>query len=1777
MKRSLQLLLIVLLSMVTTLSPSWAAGLGQGSSGGGQVSSGDTLPLPVIGGVPVFAPPSGNGIFVDPERGGITFEPGPVATEETETMQETTVCADDPFEGDLSAWTTSFLGNANQGGAQIVGGELEVTANGTSLFRGPDNAVFVHQTVSGDFRAEVDVTGFPLDQGGQLHKAGLMFRQDLNPLGARVMINVIPHFPEDPETTALQFEFIDENGFADNFGLNVLGLELPVRLAIEKRGNIYTALYSTDGGQVWQRPSGAQAGTVEINMGDTVRVGVAAASYSATTLMTAAFDNFSVCTPSGIPPTELPPTVACDVSQPLDLVILLDLSGSMTFQFPGSKDRLQAAQAGLASLLTNLAARGDGSRAALVTFSGFRTVVENLAAGAVIQSGFTTDYAAIDSLVQGFRSDDLDPGATTPTALALQRTLELLLTDHLPGHRPVVVKVTDGVPNIDIEGRGPDEYDLEEVQSIRLRNLMGEFLSWSTVGWRGNFNPSIGTFDGETLANSMFQIETLKTAFPDLLIYGLALQGNGVDLGTFNEDLLDYGAYFTGALSYSANGTDELLLAFEELDQELSCSGVGTGVLGDRVWHDQDRDGVQDLGEPGLAGVRVELLDADGSMLTFTTTVGDGEYQFSELPAATYTVRVAPATLPSGLDLPTYDLDGLSSLDRAAVALADGETRLDLDFGYDAPDFGPPSTLCFDDPFDDGTLDDWTLAFLGDADAGGAVEIGGQLQLTGNGTSLFRSDDNGAFLYQPQSGNFRVETNITGFPVDAGGAVRKAGLMVRRDLDPLAPRVMVNYIPHLPDPETTALQFEYRDETGLAQNFGLTLLGIPLPVRVAIQKVGSVFTAFYSLDGGATWELPGGAFNGSVQIDMGPGPVLAGLDAASYDADVLLTASFDDYSVCGPQMVPPTEPPPVVECVPDQALDLTLLVDLSGSMTFPYPGSTSRLGAIKTAVDEITDQVAARGDGSRVSLVTFSGFRTPIENLALGSVIASDFTTDGDFVDSLVQAVDPTTISPDTTTPTPLAFQKVRQLFDLQHDPSKRASVVFLSDGIPNIDLMGEGVNDEYGLEEVQAIVIKEASGGFRSWAEVAWQGAFNPTLGTFDGETLANTMVTLEDLKLAFPDLLIYSVALQGDGVGLGTFNEDIMEYAAFFTGGSFFSAADTTELLAAVASIGDDLSCQGASIGDRVWHDLDEDGEQDLDEPGINDVTVRLFDDQGQLVGSTITSGDGEYLFQHVDPGTYTVRVLASTLPADLDVATYDLDGVVTTHQATLTVDEGEVFLEVDFGYRERDLSPPTTVCVFDDFGDGSLDDWSFDLLGDANDGGAVEAAGRLLLTGNGTSLFRGPDNGAFLNQTVGGDFRAEIDVTGFPVDQGGAVRKAGLMVRESLDPVSPRVMVNFIPHLPDPVTTALQFEFRNENGVAENFGLTILDVPLPVRLAIERRGDMFSAFYSLDGGFTWLEPGGAFNGRVTIDMASDLLVGLDAASYDANLLLTAEFDDYEVCMPRIEPPTDPPPAVDCDPDQPLDVVLLQDLSGSMTSNFPGAGNRIDATKQALLTLVDELEARGDGTRVALVTFAGFRTVAENLAGGVEVMSALTTDFSAVRSLIDTFDASMIDPESTTPTPLALRETLQLFQAQLDATHGLRTVLVTDGIPNIDIAGRGPDAYDLEEIQAISLRDTLGDFLPYGQVAWLGNFNPEIGTFDGETLANSMFEIEQLKLTFPELLIFGVAVQGDGVSLGTFNEDLLEYAAFFSGASSFSANDTAELLAAFAALGDQLRCPAP
>ncbi len=78
-----------------------------------------------------------------------------------------------------------------------------------------------------------------------------------------------------------------------------------------------------------------------------------------------------------------------------------------------------------------------------------------------------------------------------------------------------------------------------------------------------------------------------------------------------------------------------------------------------------------------------------------------------------------------------------------------------------------------------------------------------------------------------------------------------------------------------------------------------------------------------------------------------------------------------------------------------------------------------------------------------------------------------------------------------------------------------------------------------------------------------------------------------------------------------------------------------------------------QGASLGDKVWLDLDADGIQDANETtGVNGVTVKLYADNntdgtpdGASIVMTTTSGNGDYSFTNLKPGNYIVEFTKPT----------------------------------------------------------------------------------------------------------------------------------------------------------------------------------------------------------------------------------------------------------------------------------------------------------------------------------------------------------------------------------------------------------------------------------------------------------------------------------------------------------------------------------------------------
>ncbi len=144
-----------------------------------------------------------------------------------------------------------------------------------------------------------------------------------------------------------------------------------------------------------------------------------------------------------------------------------------------------------------------------------------------------------------------------------------------------------------------------------------------------------------------------------------------------------------------------------------------TGVtVGNFVWRDNNSNGIQDAGEPGVSGVTATIsrvgggavTDVAGNPVTTTVTTGAaGDYQFTNLAAGQYTITFS--NLPAGFTPTTTNASGSTTandsngLTATSAVLTAGQSDLTLDLGLIPPATGTATItgVVFTDPNRDGT------------------------------------------------------------------------------------------------------------------------------------------------------------------------------------------------------------------------------------------------------------------------------------------------------------------------------------------------------------------------------------------------------------------------------------------------------------------------------------------------------------------------------------------------------------------------------------------------------------------------------------------------------------------------------------------------------------------------------------------------------------------------------------------------------------------------------------------------------------------------------------------------------------------------------------------------------------------------------------------------------------------------------------------------------------------------------------------------------------------
>lgn len=131
----------------------------------------------------------------------------------------------------------------------------------------------------------------------------------------------------------------------------------------------------------------------------------------------------------------------------------------------------------------------------------------------------------------------------------------------------------------------------------------------------------------------------------------------------------------------------------EELDEIVETSSWSTTIIcedpaeiGNKVWLDENKNGIQDDGEDGVAGVNIKLFDCDNNYVAVQTTDENGNYLFTELIPGDYKLEFV---VPEGFEF-TIKNSGNSENDSdvdpetgrtICTTLSAGETDLTWDAG----------------------------------------------------------------------------------------------------------------------------------------------------------------------------------------------------------------------------------------------------------------------------------------------------------------------------------------------------------------------------------------------------------------------------------------------------------------------------------------------------------------------------------------------------------------------------------------------------------------------------------------------------------------------------------------------------------------------------------------------------------------------------------------------------------------------------------------------------------------------------------------------------------------------------------------------------------------------------------------------------------------------------------------------------------------------------------------------------------------------------------------
>ena len=637
-------------------------------------------------------------------------------------------------------------------------------------------------------------------------------------------------------------------------------------------------------------------------------------------------------------------------------------------------------------------------------------------------------------------------------------------------------------------------------------------------------------------------------------------------------------------------------------------------AIGNRVWLDENGDGMQDAGEAGISGVRV-YVDSNGDN-AYTpgepnaVTDSNGNYLLKNLTPGNHAVRVDTTTLPdSGLNLIfDEDSDTASPDGKTSVTVTAGGSHLTAGFGYNWVSKGETDSPASGAT---GAIGD---RIWNDADGDG-VQDSNEVGIVGITVNLL-TDDNGDGEYGG-SGDNPATTTTTGpdgrYIFDGLAPGSYVVEVVSSDLDTAGYNTIPTGDPDSnipPDGKTTSPVVLAPGDVFVNADFGYNVDDDTDPITVDKNSGFSIGDRIYlDADASGTYSVVDTGIAGvSVVLEDASGNIIGTAitdESGAYRFDGLPDDDYTVKVVDNANLLDGLS----ITADPDGGADNESNVTLSGNnldQDFGYAptGHSGGEGLI----------------GDRIFLDSGNGFGG---------------APDGDYdVGEGIEGV-----------------------------------TVLLYDGT-GATLLATTSTDKYGRYEFGNL---DTSATYQVHVDTATlpNGGIGLT-NSIDPDGSNDSVSTV--------DLNTETDGTVGDGIVLDQ---------------NFGYTAGTPN-----------------TISGTIWDDTNADGILNETGNGIFGVTVILRDNNGNIVGTTVTNGSGNYRFGNLPNGTYTVDVVDTTGVLDgywhsvgPDAGDGSTDNNSQEDSYTVTVSGGATDSTGNFGYYKKPAS--VSHLVWEDLnGDGKKD---------------------------------------------------------------------------------------------------------------------------------------------------------------------------------------------------------------------------------------------------------------------------------------------------------------------------------------------------------------------------------------------------------------------------------------------------------------------------------------